>query len=168
MRDGRGSRFSGDGRSRDNLHLITAGPLIRKRGGEDAVPHIVAHIIIQQIKSAQYPSFCRWTLGDINDGGRAQSPSMSAAMVATGSQVTLLHPVVDFPSAADGTISPGSSTPRKTNSKRNSESTYARSKLILWYIFTIVYLPTTAGISIFGEYVARIPAFARSFLRLHS
>ena len=58
-----------DGSSRDNLRLITAGRLIGNRGGEDAAPHIVTDTIIQQIKFAQYPSFCRWTLGDINIDG---------------------------------------------------------------------------------------------------
>ena len=52
-----------DGRSRDDLYLIAVGQLIGNRGGEDAVPHIVAETIIQYVKSAQYSTFCRLTLG---------------------------------------------------------------------------------------------------------
>ena len=52
----------GDGRSQDNLHLIVVGQLF---GGEDGAPQIVIEAIIQQVKSAQYPAFCRWPLGVI-------------------------------------------------------------------------------------------------------
>ena len=90
-----------DGRSRDDLHLIAVGQLIGNRGGEDGAPHIVNEAIIQYVKSAQHPTFRRWTLGDLNDGRRAQSSSMSAATAATDSQVTILQPVVGFSRATD-------------------------------------------------------------------
>ena len=48
----------------------------------------------------------------------------------------------------------------KRTRKGTRRVTCARSRLVLWHIFTAVYFPTTAGISILGSYVARIPVFA--------